>query len=83
MKEAINNLVKYSNCTEAEITVNKYHSQLVVVISDNGIGFNTSDLMYGNGLVSMKKRAKQMNAEMEILSQPNKGTKVKLIVKIK
>lgn len=83
MKEAINNLVKYSNCTEAEITIHKNHSQLNIVIKDNGIGFNKNTPTTGNGLFSIQKRAEQMNAVFEISSECNKGTSVTLIVKIK
>ena len=83
MKEAINNLVKYSNCTEASIMVNSHHSQLNVIIQDNGIGFNSDSATKGNGLLSMKKRAKLMNAHLEIISQKAQGTTVSLSVKIK
>ena len=58
MKEAINNLVKYSNCTEAAIIVNSYHSQLKIIVQDNGIGFNTGNHNHsGNGLLSMQKKS--------------------------
>lgn len=83
MKEAINNLVKYSKCTEAAIIVNSYHSQLNIMIQDNGIGFDTGSQPGGNGLLSMQRRAKMMNTNLEILSQPDIGTIISLIVKIK
>src|SRR6185436_5005032 len=40
MKEAINNLVKYSNCTEAAIRVRHDIGRLLIEIADNGKGFN-------------------------------------------
>ena len=40
MKEAINNLVKYSGCTEAKITVDHSGSHLVIFVKDNGKGFD-------------------------------------------
>ncbi|MDP4283000.1 MAG: two-component regulator propeller domain-containing protein [Bacteroidota bacterium] len=83
MKEAINNLVKYSGCTEAEIDVRLYSSQLKVLIKDNGKGFNVGNYDTGNGLGSMKKRAEEMNATLDILSEADKGTAIVLSVKIK
>ena len=39
-KEAVNNLMKYSECTEALIEFAFSHSVLRLVISDNGKGFD-------------------------------------------
>jgi ligand-binding sensor domain-containing protein/two-component sensor histidine kinase len=83
MKEAINNLVKYSSCTEAEIDVRFHLSQLTILIKDNGKGFNVENSIAGNGLNSMEKRAGEMNASFDILSTRGEGTSVILVVKIK
>jgi ligand-binding sensor domain-containing protein/two-component sensor histidine kinase len=83
MKEAVNNLVKYSECTEAEITVSHYSSFLKIVIKDNGKGFDADKKTGGNGLASMKKRAADMKSVIEINSKINVGTTITLFVKIK
>ncbi len=83
MKEAINNLVKYSNCSEAEIIVNSYHSILRIIIKDNGRGFNSEIQSKGNGLLNMRKRAVEMKATLDIISSTAKGTTISLAVKIK
>lgn len=78
MKEAIINMVKYSNCTEAEIMVTYHSSLLSIIIHDNGKGFDTGQTSYGNGLNSMKKRAKEINALLDIQSKKGKGTDITL-----
>ena len=83
MKEAINNLVKYSNCTKACIKVNYDNHYLKIEISDNGKGFNQQQIQLGNGIISMKKRAEAINAEMKIDTELNKGTIVSLQTRIK
>jgi len=83
MKEAINNLAKYSSCTEAEINVSFHSSQLNILIKDNGKGFDDHNSSFGNGLNSMRKRAKEMNASLTILSKINMGTTIRLSLKIK
>lgn len=82
MKEAINNLVKYAACNEAEINVDYHVYLLSILIKDNGKGFDTSKETYGNGLNSMKKRAGEMQAFFEIKSAFDQGTTVLLKVKI-
>jgi signal transduction histidine kinase len=83
MKEAINNLVKYSNCTQASITFKYENNYLTMGISDNGKGFNQQKTQFGNGIISMKKRAEAINARIRIDSDLNKGTTVSLHAKIK
>jgi signal transduction histidine kinase len=83
MKEAINNLVKYSQCSRAIIVVSYHHHELRVLISDNGIGFDTNNPRKGNGLLNMQHRANLMKAVLAIESAPEQGTTVELKVKIK
>jgi signal transduction histidine kinase/ligand-binding sensor domain-containing protein len=83
MKEAINNLVKYSNCTNASIRVKYDLGHLLIEIVDNGKGFNEQNIQLGNGIISMKKRAEAIQAQIKIITQLNKGTTISLETKIK
>ncbi len=83
MKEAINNLVKYSDCTQSQILVSYHLSIFTAVIKDNGKGFDIQQNNYGNGLHNMKKRADEMNGEIAINSKINEGTSIVLKVKIR
>jgi signal transduction histidine kinase len=83
MKEAINNLVKYSVCTEAYIQVSYSDNLLTILISDNGKGFDTNIASQGNGLAGMKKRAGEMKADLLIKSTMNMGTQITVTIKIK
>ncbi|HEU4860915.1 MAG TPA: triple tyrosine motif-containing protein, partial [Chitinophagaceae bacterium] len=83
MKEAINNLVKYSNCSKACIKVKYDNNYLKIEVSDNGKGFNQQSMQLGNGMITMKKRADAINAQIEIATALNKGTTISLRTKIK
>lgn len=83
LKEAINNIVKYSQCTDAKIMVEYIESHLKIVIQDNGKGFDVQNAKSGNGLNSMKQRAADINATLSISSRLNEGTQIILFIKIK
>ncbi|MGZ5220822.1 MAG: triple tyrosine motif-containing protein, partial [Chitinophagaceae bacterium] len=83
LKEAINNIVKYAECTEASIQIKKGTGVLKISITDNGKGFSPALLHPGNGLLNMKERAGLINAELKIISVPGEGTKISLYSKIK
>jgi ligand-binding sensor domain-containing protein/two-component sensor histidine kinase len=82
LKEAINNLVKYSGCSSATIEVKPNQSWLELIVRDNGKGFDAESEHAGNGIASMKNRAKMMNARLSINSD-QRGTVILLELKIK
>jgi len=84
IKEAINNIVKHSQCTKANISIKYINEHLLVKIADNGKGFNTAEKMYGNGLINLQDRARSINANLDVQSmQLSSGTVVSIELKIK
>ena len=75
-KEAVNNLAKYSQCTRAHIVLKLHRKNLVMLVEDDGNGFDTKIADSGNGLINMKKRAESLKGRLEIKSAPGKGTRV-------
>jgi signal transduction histidine kinase len=81
-KEAVNNLVKYSECEEAEIEFNEQNNLLLMTICDNGKGFDPIAPSSRNGLRNMRRRADQIKSILEITSEPGKGASIRLRVGI-
>jgi signal transduction histidine kinase len=81
-KEAVNNAARHSRCTQAEIEFEVAQDRLLLDVRDNGRGFDPNGdgatSRNGNGLVSMRERARALGGEIEINSQPNLGTAIKL-----
>ena len=66
-KEALNNSVKYSECTK--ITVNiSYQKEFTMKISDNGKGMDLTKQYKGNGLKNMKMRANRIGGKIKFES---------------
>lgn len=75
IKEAINNIVKYSEASFISITVKKLNDTLLIVVEDNGKGFDIGAAeKTGNGLSNMKKRAMELNGHCNIESKNGAGT---------
>lgn len=84
-KEAINNVLKYSNCRNLEISIHLLNQQIGLIVKDDGQGFDKDQLktlaarsMSGNGLNNMKRRAEEMGGTCDIQSEPGNGTIVQL-----
>ncbi|MES2653491.1 MAG: 7TM diverse intracellular signaling domain-containing protein [Bacteroidota bacterium] len=81
-KEAINNVVKYSEARLLEVKVKVSHNEIEIKIADNGRGFIVELTNKGNGLINMAKRADEINAKLEIDGETGIGTKITLCCKI-
>ena len=79
-KESINNLVRHSECTEAEIEFDIADDTLKLRVSDNGKGFNLDLDREGHGLTSMRQRAQSLGGAIEIASADGTGTTITLLL---
>jgi signal transduction histidine kinase len=75
LQEATHNSVKHSNASQLEIVFKNQGINMLITISDNGIGFEpTAAQQNGHyGVKNMHTRAKQIGADLTILSTPSKG----------
>lgn len=82
-KEAVNNLVKYSECTQASIKFSHDHNVLKMMVKDNGRGFNIEKINSSrNGLKNMKRRTEQIKGRLDISSETGQGACISFSVKI-
>jgi signal transduction histidine kinase len=75
MQEAIQNIIKHANASVIKYTIESKAS-VMIMIEDNGIGFDTTINNAGNGLENMEWRANESELTLQISSVLNKGTKI-------
>lgn len=78
VQEQLNNIVKHSKATEAEIRICRPAGFLSIMIVDNGIGFDTKKPAGGGGLENIATRLSLLEGEMKIISSPGKGCLLKI-----
>lgn len=81
-QEAFTNIIRHSGATEVDASVELKDENLILVIKDNGQGFDVDVSRKNNswGIIGMKERAIIINAELIIESEKLKGTTVTLKV---
>jgi signal transduction histidine kinase len=82
-KEAMNNAAKYAQCRSVTISIYKKDKQFILVISDDGQGFDLTSTPMGNGIRNMRSRAAAFNGTLDILTSPGKGTTIRLSATLK
>jgi two-component sensor histidine kinase len=80
-KEAITNVVKYSEASRVSILLYEKNKIIMLRIGDNGKGIPVNAQTLGNGLMNMTRRAKEIRAELNIISANNGGTEIELMLK--
>jgi signal transduction histidine kinase len=81
-KETLHNIVRHSQAAEVNINVSRTENIFQFRVQDNGVGFQPNGKTTGNGLKNMRRRAKEVNATLEIKSSPGGGTITTLSVPI-
>jgi signal transduction histidine kinase len=81
-QEALNNVVRHSGATIAELRLDRTMDDLYFSISDNGKGFHMRQLNTpsGHGVNNMRDRVKLLNGSIDIKSAADKGTLIMIKV---
>jgi PAS domain S-box-containing protein len=81
-QEALRNVVKHSNATEARIELSSHDDQIELCISDSGAGFlvEAAKLETGLGFISMRERLRLVGGRLWVKSKPSHGTRIRVRV---
>ncbi len=77
-KEILHNIVRHARAGRVEIELCGKQPDLVLSVTDDGIGFNKEQVEQGHGLNSLRRRAKELGGTLEITSSRGQGTRIVL-----
>lgn len=87
VQEAMNNIRKHAQAQNAVVNLEFMDSDLKLYIYDDGKGFKVDtiktqneDINSGFGLFSMKERVELLDGQIEISSEPGKGTRINIAI---
>jgi len=78
VQEALNNIIKYANSSQATITIENNGEWLTATISDNGKGFDSQLKRKGIGLTNMKTRTDNLKGSFQLKTAPGKGCTIEV-----
>ncbi|MBC7948020.1 MAG: hypothetical protein H7Y42_09095 [Chitinophagaceae bacterium] len=82
IQEVVNNITRHAFATLINVSARKQGEVLLITIQDNGKGFDTKLSSAGAGLRNLEKRVKMINGDLDINSEPGKGTLITISIKI-
>lgn len=79
IREAVINAIKHADATKIVVECNQVDGDVVVVVEDNGVGFEEHDAKLNHyGLSIMQERAARLNGELTVNSSLNSGCRITL-----
>jgi two-component system, NarL family, sensor kinase len=80
VQELLNNILKHAEASQAFIQVIREDNRLNIVVEDNGKGFDTVILekSKGAGWANIRSRVEYLKGQLDIHSEPGKGTLVNI-----
>jgi signal transduction histidine kinase len=82
-QEAITNAMRHANATQIDVDLRCEKGKLRLLIRDNGIGFDVGSVRAptaGLGLIGIKERAALVGGRTKIVSSPDKGTSIEVLL---
>lgn len=75
VQEALTNIVRHARATRAGVLLEQRDESLLLVVEDNGVGFDPQAPKVGQlGLLGMRERADMLGGTLTIESSPGQGT---------
>lgn len=84
VSELLNNIIKHSEAQTAQISLHENRNQLIIIIHDNGKGFDAEKLneIEGFGLNRIRVRIKKLKGIFTIISRANENTGTSVKIKV-
>ncbi|MFN8441188.1 MAG: GAF domain-containing sensor histidine kinase [Caldilineaceae bacterium] len=80
-QEALTNIARHANANQVCISIEQNHTEICLVIGDNGQGFDTRQIPnQGLGLLGMKERTLMLGGKLDVQSEVGRGTIVRVTI---
>jgi signal transduction histidine kinase len=76
-QEALANVARHARATKVAVSLDAVAGDLVLLVTDNGQGFEARESAGGDGIANMRARAAEFQGHVEIATQPTGGTVVR------
>ena len=81
VQEQVNNILKHADAANADISLYKHHEEIILLISDNGKGCDTTKKADGIGILNIISRSELYQGHVTFLSEPGEGCTLKVTLR--
>ncbi len=81
VQEGLGNARRHAGATQVEVEIAQRNGRRVVLVRDDGIGFDEETAANGQGLENMRLRADAIQGELNLSSAPGRGTAIEVVLR--
>lgn len=83
VQEALTNCARHASASNVLVSIRSEHDGIVVVVQDDGAGFNPRVSARGGlGLIGIQERVQELDGKMRISSEPGNGTIIRVEIPV-
>ena len=77
-REALSNVARHAHATTVTVRLEGSGERAVLIVADDGVGFEPGNNSAGNGLRNMRERSTRLGGTLEVTSGAGKGTTLRV-----
>jgi PAS domain S-box-containing protein len=79
-QESLTNVMRHSGATRVRVSLTEDAKHIYLTVTDNGKGFDTGQQKNTLGLIGLRERAQSVKGQLNVTSEPGKGTVVSAVI---
>jgi len=81
VQEGLGNARRHAGATHVEVSITQRAGRRVVSVSDDGVGFDETAVVPGQGVANMRSRAHAIDGALTLRSDPGRGTAIEVVLR--
>jgi signal transduction histidine kinase len=81
VQEGLGNARRHAGASHVDVSIAQHGGRRVVTVSDDGVGFDETAVIEGQGVANMRSRAEAIDGALTLRSQPGRGTAVEVVLR--
>lgn len=81
VQEGLGNARRHAGATHVEVSISQRAGRRIVTVSDDGVGFDETAVLEGQGVANMRSRAEAIDGALTLRSHPGRGTAIEVVLR--
>jgi signal transduction histidine kinase len=81
VQEGLGNARRHAGARHVDVSISQRMGRRVVLVADDGVGFEESEVPLGQGITNMRLRARAIEGELTLRSRSGRGTAIEVLLR--
>ena len=81
VQEGLGNARRHAGATHVKVSISQRAGRRIVTVSDDGVGFDETAVLEGQGVANMRSRAEAIDGALTLRSHPGRGTAIEVVLR--